>query len=76
MSKSWQKKGQKEEIHFAMPNANGSVWPKQGCPDFELRESVVAGKKECWYCRYADFHLGELKALEVGICCWPKKIMK
>ncbi len=65
-----------EDAPLIQPNAEGNVWPKQSCPAFEPRESTVTGQCECWYCRHADFHLGKPKALEVGICCWPKKIMK
>ena len=36
-----------------------SVWPQQ----------------RCWFCRYANFHLQEGTALEVGVCCWPKAQM-
>lgn len=55
------------------PRPSQNVWPKQFCPSYSPREAVMAGKlKECWYCRYADFHLGEAVALTVGICCFPK----
>jgi len=27
---------------------------------------------ECYYCKFADFHLTEPVALEVGICCYPE----
>lgn len=60
--------------HFLpAPQPGQNVWPKQFCPRYLPREAVMAGKlKECWYCRYADFHLGEAVALTVGICCFQK----
>ena len=54
------------------PRVGGSVWPKQRCPAFTPRKNVPPEQPECWYCRYADFHLKEPVALEVGFCCWPK----
>ena len=29
-------------------------------------------KEQCWYCRYANFHLTAPVALDVGICCYPQ----
>ena len=66
----------REDAPLTAPNAGGNVWPKQCCPAFEPRESAVAGLGQCWYCRYADFHLDMPRALEVGVCYWPKKVMK
>ena len=54
------------------PKRNGSVWPRQRCPAFTPRRSASQKQAECWFCRYADFHLTEPVALEVGICCWPE----
>ncbi|TGE32561.1 hypothetical protein E4K68_10260 [Desulfosporosinus sp. Sb-LF] len=65
-----------KDAPLTAPNAEGNVWPKQRCPAFEPREGAAAGLCQCWYCRYADFHLDKPRALEVGICYWPKKIMK
>jgi len=76
MSESSLNEKLREDASLTAPNSEGNVWPKQSCPAFEPRESTVAGQCECWYCRHADFHLGKPRALEVGICCWPKKIMK
>lgn len=67
---------QKVKERLAAPNAEGNVWPKQSCPVFEPREGTPIGVSECWYCRYADFHLEKSRALDVGVCYWPKKIMK
>lgn len=54
-----------------VPNQKGSVWPENLCPAYTPREEAIDSLKVCWYCRYADFHLQEEKALEVGICEWP-----
>ena len=53
------------------PKAGGSVWPTQFCPAFTPRRSAPA-ERECWGCKYADFHLMKPVALEVGVCRWPK----
>ena len=65
-----------EDMPLSAPNAEGNVWPKQVCPAFEQRNDTPIGLRQCWYCRYADFHLEKAKALDVGICCWPEKILK
>lgn len=39
------------------------------------REEAIESLKGCWYCRYADFHLKEEQALEVGVCKWPHKVL-
>ncbi|MEA4961881.1 hypothetical protein [Lutispora sp.] len=52
------------------------MWPKQVCPAFEPRADTHEGLRQCWYCRYADFHLDKPRALDVGVCYWPKKISK
>ena len=55
------------------PKPGGSVWPRQSCPAFTPRkEYLPMGGSQCWFCRYADFHLTRPVALEVGICCWPE----
>ena len=64
----------KEDLPYEEPNIDGNVWPHQSCPKFEPREGAVL--KECWYCCHADFHLNHVRALEVGVCCWPKIILK
>ena len=49
-----------------------SVWPRQSCPAFTPRkEHLSIEGSQCWFCRYADFHLKRPVALEVGICYWP-----
>lgn len=58
------------------PNQNGSVWPRQCCPVFAPRRSNNVVVRECWYCQHADFHLGMSRALEVGVCCWPKIVIR
>lgn len=64
-----------EDIPLKAPNTGGNVWPRQCCPVFEPREGTHTGICQCWYCRYADFHLDKPRSLDVGICCWPKKII-
>lgn len=57
------------------PRKDQSVWPGQCCPMFEARYSAAGPVwAECWFCRYADFHLNREKALDVGICCYPRRI--
>ena len=54
------------------PRPGGSVWPRQNCPAFTpINEYLPMDGSQCWFCRYADFHLKCPVALEVGICCWP-----
>ena len=52
-----------------------SVWPQQRCPVFTGRRVGLCSVQRCWFCRYANFHLQEGTALEVGVCCWPKAQM-
>ena len=59
-----------------VPNRNGNVWPDDLCPAYTPREEAIESLKGCWYCRYADFHLKEERALEVGICKWPHKVLE
>ena len=54
------------------PRTGGSVWPGQRCPAFSPRATAFGADSECWFCAFADFHLTQQVALEVGICCWPK----
>lgn len=55
------------------PKPGGSVWPRQSCPAFAPRKAhLPTDGSQCWFCRYADFHLTCAVALEVGICCWPE----
>ena len=61
--------------YFEVPNKNGNVWPENLCPAYTPREEAIKSLKGCWYCRYADFHLTEERALEVGICKWPHRII-
>ena len=65
-----------EDMLLSAPNSEGNVWPRQVCPAFEPRANTPDGLHQCWYCRCADFHLDKPKALEVGICYWPEKIIK
>jgi len=57
---------------FSEPHTGQNVWPRQRCPAFTPRQNASPKQAECWFCRYADFHLTEPVALEVGICCWPE----
>lgn len=58
---------------LSAPKPGGSVWPRQSCPAFTPRkEYLPIDGPQCWFCRYADFHLTRSVALEVGICCWPE----
>jgi hypothetical protein len=61
--------------NYDVPKRDGSVWPEDICPAYTPREDAIPSLKGCWYCKYADFHLKEERALEVGICKWPKKII-
>lgn len=65
---------QKEVALLPAPNVEGNVWPKQNCPAFTPRSG--AQLEECWYCVHADFHLVKPRALEVGICYWPRKVLE
>ena len=63
--------GDRREI-LPSPKPGGSVWPRQSCLAFVPRkEHLSIEGSQCWFCRYADFHLKRPVALEVGICCWP-----
>ena len=54
-----------------------SVWPRDSCPAFSPREGWLPIEKEqCWYCKYANFHLTAPVALDVGICCYPQAQME
>ena len=61
----------KEDLPLSAPNQDGNVWPHQRCPAFVPR--CAGALNECWFCVHADFHLDQTRALEVGVCCWPKK---
>lgn len=67
--------GQQTDYSLAAPNAEGNVWPGQSCPAFIPRSGAAIGMQQCWYCRHADFHLNKPRALDVGVCCWPKKVL-
>ena len=60
---------------LSAPNAEGSVWPRQSCQAFFRRAAAPGGLAQCWYCRHAGFHLERPRALDVVVCCWPKKIL-
>lgn len=70
---SYQHKAYCDRFDFlSAPRTGGSVWPRQSCPAFTPRkEHLPIEGSQCWFCRYADFHLKRPVALEVGICCWP-----
>ena len=65
----------RDGMYFEVPNKNGNVWSGNLCPAYTPREDAIDSLKECWYCRYADFHLKEELALEIGICKWPHKVL-
>lgn len=71
-----QTKRRKEDSPFTAPNSEGNIWPKQVCPAFIPRSGAPLDVRQCWYCRHADFHLGMPRSLDVGVCYWPKKMMK
>ncbi len=73
MQNPWQRH---EGITLSDPNAEGNVWPKEVCTAFEPRDDTPEGIRQCWYCQCADFHLDKPRSLEVGVCYWPKKILK
>ena len=62
----------REDQPLPAPNSGGNVWPKQHCPAFTPRGGNV--ERTCWYCVYADFHLDQPRALDVGVCYWPRKL--
>lgn len=61
----------REDMALSAPNSGGNVCPKQSCPAFTPRGGAV--ENTCWYCIYADFHLDKPRALDVGVCDWPKQ---
>jgi hypothetical protein len=65
-----------EAMFLSAPNTEGNVWPRQLCPVFEPRDDSPNEVRQCWYCRCADFHLDKPRSLDVGVCYWPKKIVK
>lgn len=65
----------RQEKEYETPNAGGNVWPEDKCPAYTKREGSIDGLSGCWYCRYADFHLKQERALDIGVCKWPSKIM-
>ncbi|MCQ2537973.1 MAG: hypothetical protein MJ124_06205 [Lachnospiraceae bacterium] len=60
---------------YDIPNKGGNVWPEEICPAYTPRKGATECLKGCWYCRYADFHLKEERALDVGVCKWPEKMV-
>ena len=65
----------RKDLQLSAPNVEGNVWPRQVCPVFEPRNDTPIGLHQCWYCRYADFHLEWQHSLEVGVCYWPKRVL-
>ena len=61
----------REDQPLNAPNRDGNVWPEQSCPAFTPRGGAL--KSTCWYCVYADFHQDKPRALEVGVCYYPKR---
>jgi len=56
---------------FEAPQSNKNIWPHQYCPVFDKRHTSFHSAPECFYCKYADFHIEQPVALDVGICCYP-----
>lgn len=56
---------------FEAPQSNKNIWPHQYCPAFVKRHTSFHSAPECFYCKYADFHIEQTVALDVGICCYP-----
>lgn len=56
---------------FNEPRVDLNVKPCQKCKFFAPRQSAYATKKECWYCKYAEFSIDSEKPLKSGLCCWP-----
>lgn len=65
------KNRRRENMALSAPNSGGNVWPNQSCPAFTPRGGAV--ENTCWYCIYADFRLDKPRALDVGVCDWPKQ---
>lgn len=64
----------REKKNYEIPNKGGNVWPQDICPAYTERDGAIEALKGCWYCTYADFHLKEERALDVGVCKWPNRI--
>ena len=58
---------------FSEPQKGLNVYPNQWCPMFSARRTNLGlPHPECFYCKYADFHLDKEVCLDVGKCCYPK----
>ena len=66
-------KRRREDVPLNAPNTEGNVWPIQACPAFEPRIDTPKGLRQCWYCRYADFHLISLVHLRLAYVTGRKK---
>ena len=64
-----------EDAPLSAPNIEGNVWPNQVCPAFEPRGDAPDGLCQCWYCCFADFRLDKPRALDVGVCYFPKAVL-
>lgn len=64
-----------ENAPLSAPNSVGNVWTKQVCPAYKPRANTPDGLKQCWYCKFANLHLDKPRALDVGVCYWPKRIL-
>ena len=59
---------------FDEASSGHGVYPFQYCPRFETRSSKTFDSElDCFWCKYADFHLKKEICLDVGICCYPHK---
>lgn len=60
---------------FNQPKPGENVWPHQGCPCFKARPGSFPPDpgRECWYCVFANFHLTQEKALQVGVCQYAER---
>lgn len=61
----------KSDLLYDKPKQNGNILPERCCAAFTPRKD--AALTQCWYCKYADFHLGTAQPLEVGVCRWPRE---
>lgn len=57
---------------FAEPQTDKKVFPLQYCPKYQQRYSITPVIPECYFCRFADFHLNMNTPPETGECHYPE----